>query len=249
LSTIARRAGATVLTIGMLAGLAACGSDQSVPDADHPVTRVTATPSASAVVATPDRVEPPTVEPLTVTGEAASVFGEDKVQQGYREMTEYAAAYTFQPRLMQKTHDQEVADFADLASRMLPETAEEFLATATRAVADDPDEKDNGAVATLAFAGFTGPDVTWPTSGPLVTEHRITNPKVAVDTSNGQPRLEVTLDQSAIVNLLQSGKPLPAVCTKTVSFWLVPAEAGSEYAWQIGAYRGTYHVDATGGGA
>lgn len=237
-----RKKVAAVFLAGSLSfGLGACGStpaQYASPAPDRPVATSTATPAA----------EPITVEPGNFGGtEAATVLGQNKVNQGYEEVSGFAGSYGFDPRLVSDTSPT-AADFEPMTKEMTPAAAESFRQTVQQALAGDATAgKTLMTAAVFGVHGDLGGDTfTLAKTGPMVVNQRITAPQVSVDRSTGIERLQVSVHQHAdLRGTLARGGEVRVPVDKDTTYWLTPAPAGSGSSWLIDGWSGTWSISQT----
>lgn len=224
-----------VLTALALVG---CGS---AAEPSRPPVAATATATATADPAIDDRIRDAEVVRGAFAGDAVERFGQDEVDAGYAEMAEFMSEQTFNEDLIGARVDSLSAeDFEGLTDRMTPTMTEGYRQAVTRAL--DGDEETAGTVQAITYYGFTSDTVEFASDGPLVVNHRITNPKVGVDTSTGPTRLAVSFQHSGDIRVTSEGAAQVVPVEKSVTFWLVPTPDGSDHRWQIDGFSGNWEM-------
>lgn len=236
-----RQLAAAVLAAATAVTLAACGSS-SGPTA-HAAGAASTAPATAAP--TSQLVQPPTIAPATFTGEAVTVFGADRLQQAYQQMAAFAAAYTFDPKLVKTpSKDLTPADFTGPTAQMDPTMTQQWNQSVPKALAGD--DTANSNVEQMMFFSWSLSGGSWRDSGPVLVNHTIGNATATVDRSTGSARLSLTYDQAGDVLVLEKGKPAQLHLTKKMTAYLVPAPAGARYSWLIDGFTGTWHTEGTG---
>jgi hypothetical protein len=228
---VRRKVAAVVLAGSLATGLGACGTtDDSARDAtpDRPAATAPASPSAPSTL-----TDPAMVEPGAFTGEPVEVFGRDRVNAGYAAAAHFAED-GFNPALLAGAP--RAGEFEPLTGRMTPSAADDYRGTVQRALAGDTEA--GSTLMTAATYDVRGEGFTLATHGPLVTNHSISGPRVAVDRTTGADRLQVTLHHHGDLRGTLNGAPIHVPMDKDVTYWLVPTNEG----WLVDGWQGTWTI-------
>lgn len=236
-----RRKVVTVFLAGALSfGVGACGS----PAADSaPPAPSSASVSAPVNPAGDERIQSAVIAEGNFSGEAVNLFGQDKVDAAYDEMTTYAQTITFDEDLLVKVEGRSAAEFDAPAAYMTPKAAADYRATVERALTGS-DSTAESALEGVSFYNVSGDGVAFASSGPLIVNHQINSASVAVDRSTGVERLQLTFSQHGDLRISQNNQASLVPLDKTTSFWLTPAPAGSGRAWLIDGIQNSWKASA-----
>ena len=148
--------------------------------------------SAASSSPSENRIQDAVVEAGVFTGEAVAVWGQEKVDLGYTEMAQLSADITFDGDLLSSRPEDTWTpeEFDTVAQRMTPQAAEGYRRMVLSALQDD--EQADSTLQGITFHNVQGEGVALATDGPLVVNHRISQPTASVDRSTGSERLEIT---------------------------------------------------------
>jgi hypothetical protein len=234
--TSSRLRGAAVLLAGALA-LTACGgeasADRDAAASSAPVSNESAAPTTPA--APKSRVEPAVVAPAEFSGPAVDQFGPEAVQAAYALASQFAAETSFKEDLLGPDPNRTVADFEFATKHMTPGDADSWRSMVQATL--DGDMQQANQLMTFAFNDTIGPDMAFPTSGPIVRGHTIGNPRASI---GGHCDLTLAIDEYAQFRFSRNGTPLRMDVNKTVDYhleqngdgWLI---CGMDGRWTTGA--------------
>lgn len=223
----AHRATTLAAALAVLLGTGACGFPD-VPAREH-----AAAPTSEAPVETPwlHRVAEPVVEPASVKGEAAKVFGREPMEAAYAEAVAFASDTTFDEMLLVPSPYRGKQQFLTEISRMTADMAHDY-----NAVVDAAWDGDQDAVETVfAYRFFfdDDPDYTVQATGPLVLNHVIEEPHVFVERGPERAQPGVSFVERGDVRMRVDGEDVLVRFTKTATYWLAPTPAGDSFRWRI----------------
>jgi hypothetical protein len=199
-------------------------------------------PATETPVETPwrHRVAEPVVEPAPIEGEPVEVFGRAAVEAAYDETVEFAANTTFDEMLLVPTPYRGKAQFLRHVSRMTATMSGEWNALVTDAWNGDQDALE-GVFACRFFFNHE-PGYRIQETGPLVLEHVIEDPEIAVARDEGIEAPQVSFVQRGDVRMRVDGEDVLVRHIKTATYWLAPAPPGDAYRWRIDGYDITWET-------
>jgi hypothetical protein len=234
-STTSRRLrGVAVLLAGALA-LTACedapsgSAAASSARSSRPAVTTAAPPAATS------RVEVATVASATFSGAAVDQYGEDQVQAAYAVAAAFTDEVSFNESVLGPDPDRTVGAFEFATKYMTPKMAENWRARMQKVLDGDMEEAKN--MMTFCYNDTLGPDMAFPSSGPIVKDRTISNAGSLID-SRG--RLIVTLDEHATMRYFRTGTLIDLAVDKTVSLSMV--QQGD--VWFIDSMSGEWHTGA-----
>lgn len=238
------RYAAAAITLAAAATLAGCGSSHNTVSTPPPTGQPTATSQPTASDA-------PSTNPSTgvtdycgknqapATGPAATQFGAKNVLAAYCEMVGFTIDNSF-TSLMERAP--QAQDFDFLKPWFTPGGWASVQKVVPGAVAgSNPQQGDLFAITAFNMSAGSVPGlrVRANQTAPLETGPSVTAAKTAVDTTQGVPRLAMTLTMTVQVGMsTTSGANYLVPLSKTVTYWLVPNGSPSR-PWLIDAANGS----------
>lgn len=242
--TLARRKIVATFAIGGLSlEISACSGDAPAP----------LTPSVSESAATepsPSTDSPDgynveyTVAEVAFTGPAVDQFGQEQVQDAYRELTLFTQDTTFRNELVvPRTYT--VEDFTLPEGTLTPRATETWDQSVQGALEGTTD--DITAVQALCFYNVSAEGFAFHEDGPKVVNPSISNARAEVDTTADQPRLAITMDVRGEFRMLQHEAPVLFPQSKTITYSLAQSstpEPSAAQSWQIDHWSASYVTTA-----
>jgi hypothetical protein len=234
-----RKAAAAVLTGALTFGVSACGNTGDRPQepaaGSSPTVSAPAEPAGPATVRVPEQMWNEAPMP---TGNAADTFGQDKVNQAYRQMLDRTFATTWDcDRMRTPASGLGESDFAAVEEAFTPETRTAWRHDVA-AIGSDAEAAEGVFNSTLygleGEKSPLGPGHTVVGAGTDCIGTLSFGQAVAgVDDSVGQRRLTLTFDASADVRMKNpDGQPYVLRVTKKQTVWLVE-NSDSRTPWLI----------------
>jgi hypothetical protein len=234
--TSSRLRGAVVLFAGALA-LSACGGDASADRnaaaSSTPASSESAAPTTSAAPAS--RVEPAVVAPAEFSGPAVDQFGPEAVQAAYATAAEFADELSFNESLLGPDPNRTVADFEFATRYMTPKMADSFRSQVQAMLKGDMDQANE--LMAFSFNDTLGPDMAFPSSGPIIRDHTIGNARAEMG-ANGA--LKMSVDEHAQMRFSRNGSPVYMDVNKTTDYFLI--RDGDR--WLIDGMNASWHSGA-----
>ncbi|WP_127127917.1 hypothetical protein [Georgenia sp. SYP-B2076] len=200
--------------------------------------------TSPAQVAPDEYVAPPVIAP-----EATKVFGADRVQQAYDELTAFALDRSYPAPFLDpqdKTYTYEELT-SGVQDHLTPSAAEDFALQARAAAAGDADAQD--AIRPLEMFHLDEPAWTMPSDGDPVQTQQITGLHIGLEEPSGfsPARLVVTYTDTAALEYLQDGATVDVDAKKTMTVWLLPSTAPTGPRWLIDQYDGDITIGPQAG--
>ncbi|MGY1814310.1 hypothetical protein [Blastococcus sp. SYSU D00820] len=189
-------------------------------------------------------VEDVSVPPAPTDPRAASLFGEEAVEQAWLEAVQVVDDYSYDPALfMPESFSAE--DFAGLRSHLTERSAADWDATVSAALAAGTGAGTDewGLIRTIYMtadwggaASAAGVDVVMPTDGPFVTNRSLDGAQVAATPDGGG--LVLSFTENVQIRFMEDGQMVRYPIARSFTFTLVPAPGGSAHAWLIDHFTG-----------
>lgn len=197
------------------------------------------------VVTDPAEVTPEVyVEEPSPNARAAAVFGQDRVDEAFDELSGFALAEAFPPALLDpEREDYTVADLAgdSVTEHLTPEAADGWTELVEAALAGDAEARS--FVHVMRFYDVERP---WTLLGedPVVASQQITDVAVDVDSSAGagQELLVVSFHHDVSLQYHQDGRPVGFDVAKEITYELAPATGPDGPRWLIADFDGEFEV-------
>jgi len=196
------------------------------------------------VVTDPEDVAPEVyVETPEPSPHADAVFGRERVDDAYAELTEFVLAEAFPPELLDPERTEySPADLAgeDVTGHLTGDAAEEWKTLVDAALAGD--DEAHTAVQAMRYYDVDRP---WTVGeDPVVASQQITGVTIEVDPTDGPGRelLLISFEHDASLEYDDEGTPVGFDVEKEMTYLLVPAPGGGEPSWLIADFDGDFDV-------
>lgn len=238
-SRVRRKAAAAFVVSALAFGVGACGNAPATavhdaPDTAAPVssTQAHTGPAETQQTGSAYAIEKPVID------NSARVYPDAQIQQAYDTVNELTTQFTFNADLMRSEagHHRTAADFAPMERFMTPKVAHEFDQTTQRALKKCAPSADFNSLQLMAFHDVSAPGISTRATGPVARDMRISNASISLDAASKALKVKETV--SGEVLLVKDGQNVKQSVTKTITFWMVPAQGG--HGWKIDGWRGTY---------